>query len=107
MFAAYFDESGIHQSSEVVAVAGYLASVAQWNHFQRNWSDMLTQESIKCFHMTDLESLKGEFEGWNKARQIRVIQKAHTLINVRKEIGVAAAVAVEDHSEVAARVKSP
>src|SRR5574337_667214 len=37
MLAAYFDESGIHSDSSVVAVAGYVAPVNEWQKLELEW----------------------------------------------------------------------
>lgn len=84
MLSAYFDESGTDKTkSSALTVAGYISSVEMWASFQIEWQKMLDDEGLKYFHMTDLECLKDQFSasnGWDKKRQIRVIQRSHDII---------------------------
>ena len=84
MLSAYYDESGTDRSrASALTVAGYISTVEKWANFQIEWQKMLDGEGLEYFHMTDLESLKGQFSasnGWDKKRQIRVIQQSHDII---------------------------
>lgn len=58
MFAVYFDESDTHDGSPVYTVAGYIATVEQWTHFEREWIDLLKELGLwprTAFHMADIE----------------------------------------------------
>ncbi len=84
--AAYFDESGTHDSSPVVVVAGVVSSTKQWLKFDQRWCKALAEEKISVFHMTDFESSEEEFKGWAPEKKrpfiIRLLEiiKKHTRV---------------------------
>jgi len=92
MFTVYVDESGTHDSSEVACVGAYVASVGQWERFDRAWVDeVLEPEGIEIFRRSDLESFHGEFKvGWDSERRKRVLRKAHRVIKRNTRAGRAA-----------------
>lgn len=100
MFTIYLDESGTHDKTDALAVAGYIATEEQWGWLAREWFDLLRSESISLLHMTDLECFQGEFKGWNKARQIRVLSRAHGIIQRRVRVGISSAVIKSHYDEV-------
>jgi len=83
-YSAYFDESGTDRTKSLaLTIAGYISTVEKWSNFQIEWQKMLDDEGLKMFHMSDLECFKGEFspdKGWDKIRQVAVIQRAHDII---------------------------
>lgn len=56
MIQAYFDESGIHQGSNALVIAGYFGTTAQWKAFRKKWLKVLGDFDfpLKDFHTTDL-----------------------------------------------------
>jgi len=59
-FHGYMDETGTHADSEVVGVAGYLATYERWTAFENEWNQAMHLYCVDDFHM-------GEFEGhWNE-----------------------------------------
>jgi len=88
VLAAYVDESGIHQGSPAIIVAAYVSTVDQWGRFDREWSDLLRQEGLSCFHMTDYENRRREFTDWDQARRIRVMGQVTAIIHRRTQLRV-------------------
>jgi hypothetical protein len=80
MLTAYFDDSGTSDEEPVVAVAGYIGSVALWNIFNKRWRAFLSKHGIKQMHRADLESFYGEFKGWNGPLRTEFVKKAHAII---------------------------
>src|ERR1044071_6141048 len=70
-FAAYFDESGTH-GSPILTLAGYIGTIEQWAEFSREWDELLRHEGLTHFHMSKFEARRGEFEGWDNERRLRV-----------------------------------
>src|SRR4030088_1980187 len=66
---AYFDESGHHASTRVVAMGGAIAGPNQWGEHRQRWKETLGRYGVNVFHMTDFENRQGEFLGWNENRR--------------------------------------
>ena len=71
MIYGYFDDSGTHDASLVATMAGYVAHVGRWKKFERAAKKLFKSEGMNVFHATAFESSKGEFDGWEAAKQIR------------------------------------
>ena len=59
--AGYFDESGTGRSDGVLVVAGYVAPVANWMRFEREWTDCIARARLdpkEPFHRTVFEARK-------------------------------------------------
>lgn len=81
---SFFDESGTHEGSAFVVVAGFADFSERWLPFSIEWGKALAKEpAIEYFHSTEANSrLNGEFNGWDKpARDDKVI----SLIDVIKD----------------------
>ncbi len=52
-FSAYFDESGHPDDSPYLVIAGGIAEVEQWAHFEREWTELLAPLGTKLFHAVD------------------------------------------------------
>jgi hypothetical protein len=95
----YFDDSGTHDGSRVVAIGGFIAREEQWQEFEREWKERVLSQ-CKVFRMADLENGYGEFAGWPK-------EKKHSLINTVTEIAlryakhaVSGLVIAQDYDEI-------
>jgi hypothetical protein len=97
-FAAYFDESGTHDSP-ILALACYIATVEQWAHFLREWDEILKQESLTHFHMSKFEARRGEFAGWDNERRLRVQKRLISIIKRRVNVGIFCAVNLAAYDE--------
>jgi hypothetical protein len=62
----YFDEAGIHAQAPIIVVAGYLASIKDWEWLEKKWVEAL--KGVDCYHTTDIEvdPPKGLYEGWTR-----------------------------------------
>lgn len=75
---------------------------------------MLTDAGISMFHMTDFECRQDEFRDWSNDKRRSVIQRAHSLIKLRTNVGICSAVILKDydevfaaHPDIKAQVRSP
>jgi hypothetical protein len=77
MLGAFFDDSGTHQGSDVVAMGGLLGTEPQWDVFEKKWNRTL-QESIegqpplKYFHLTACRNGTDEFARYSPAERDRI-----------------------------------
>lgn len=74
MLAAFFDDSGTHPGSPVVALGGLLGTEAQWNAFGVAWGDLLDRPlpgkpPLRQFHLSPLRVSDGEFKDYRPAER--------------------------------------
>lgn len=65
LYNVYLDESGTHEASGAVAVAGFISNTSKWEAFSLEWKSALDEWQIPAFHMADYESRHGYFESWD------------------------------------------
>jgi Protein of unknown function (DUF3800) len=94
LFKVYLDESGVHDASPVVAVAGYLARPNDWKVFERRWTTAI--KPIKVYHAADAANCRGEFKDWSKQDVAKLAERALPLIPKHTLMAVAAAINLED-----------
>jgi len=100
MLTAYFDDSGTSPSNQVAAVAGYVASAAQWEKFNIEWKRLLSEFGVKAMHRSDLECFEGEFLGWTPAKRTELMIKAQKIIKKHTYLPVGSAVIKADFDEI-------
>jgi Protein of unknown function (DUF3800) len=66
---AYLDEAGTHAGTRLTVMAGWVADEGLWNNFEAQWTGLLQRNGISHVHGTDLQSGKGPFKGWPRARR--------------------------------------
>src|SRR5436853_425600 len=101
MFTAYLDES--YGEADAYSVAGYIATVSQWECFVREWREFCSDEEIEYLHKRELEHCRGQFKKWRdleKSEQDenkkRVNKRACNIILRRVNAGVATQVKKSD-----------
>jgi len=82
IFTAYLDESGTHEESDVVAVAGFFSVADRWVKFSQEWQAVLDYYCLDYFHMTDFESSQGQFKEWDAQKHKDCLNK---LLGIIKE----------------------
>jgi len=98
-FVAYFDESGTHDGSPILTLAGYIADISQWVEFAREWNEILKQGGLTHFHMSKFEARQGEFRGWDNERRLLIQRGLIGIIKRRVNIGVFCAVNLAAYDE--------
>lgn len=96
MVTGYFDDSGTSAHDSVVAVAGYIGSLSQWEKFAREWRSHLSKFNVTVMHRTDLESFHGEFVGWTPEQRTEFVSKAQQIIKRRTYVAIGNAVIKAD-----------
>lgn len=100
VFHGYMDESGTHGGSEVVAVAGYLASYENWLRFESEWNQAMALYCVKDFHMSEFEGHFGEFADnnyWTPTIRHRVIERACQICHEHSILGLGCVVSREQY----------
>src|SRR5688572_11949778 len=95
-FIAYFDDSGHTSDSPVISVAAVAAKAVAWQRFNEKWSKRLRRVRIFSFHMTDYESRRKEFEGWDEDKRLALITDLSSILKNSVECGVGATVIMKD-----------
>lgn len=62
MYSAYFDESGHPNNGTFMVVAGCVAEVDQWVHFEREWLEALAPLDTNIFHTNEFENRNPPFD---------------------------------------------
>lgn len=88
MLTVYCDDSGTDENTRVAVVAGYLSNDAQWELFNKEWTNVLTKFGITGMRRTDLENFRGEFKKWNPARRTALLQQLQPIIKHRTKMAV-------------------
>jgi hypothetical protein len=76
----FMDESGVHDGSPIVTVAGYIGRPADWRDWTKTWLRTLRSAGIKVYHAVDAQNLTGEFEDWDDVRVVELAKKLLPMI---------------------------
>jgi hypothetical protein len=85
MLTTYFDDSGTHDSSEVVLWSGLCGTEDQWAFLNDRWRRKLLNPSpgkieISKFHRTDCHNSLNEFAGWSRTATDFLVQELADII---------------------------
>jgi hypothetical protein len=97
MLAAYFDDAGTHDASEMVVWGGFVGTASQWSDFDKAWRAKLTRPlpgkpHLTKFGLADCERHRGEFAGYGGAESDLLQNECRELIIQSGVIGLAYAV---------------
>lgn len=98
MYSAYFDESGHPDGGEYLVVAGCVADVDQWVHFEREWLDVLAPLGIRVFHTVDFDQGKPPFDRLGESEQIELLRRLTGIIARRVEKTFAQVLRLDDYN---------
>lgn len=90
MLAGYFDDSGTHDGSPAVVVAGVIGTQEQWEAFDAKCAALFARPlpgkpAITAFHLIDCQHANNEFEGYRRAESDALTHDFRRLIT---EVGV-------------------
>lgn len=97
---AFFDESGTHEGSPVLCVAGYVIEEGRVEEFNAKWTETLAQNGLSHFHMVDCAHGAGEFSDISKPDRVAVQTKLIELIRDTSARGVGAMVVASVYDEL-------
>lgn len=100
MLAAYLGESGHSGDSRIVAMGGFLGNAIDWEELGKRWRELMRHHGNGkdlVFHMSHLESLIGEFVGWDEARKRALLSDVFTLLQDFFLIAIGGVVVVEHY----------
>lgn len=80
-FTAYFDESGTHDESKSIAVAGYISTAPLWVEFSAQWQLALNDWGLDHFHMTDFAVKAPPYDKWTESERRERLTRLITVIN--------------------------
>jgi hypothetical protein len=97
MLGAFFDDSGTHPDSPVVAIGGLLGTEEQWDVFAPAWSKLLAEPlpgkpKLSQFHLSPCRAAKGEFRDYREVERDLVTAEFRRVILNTGLMTVAAAV---------------
>ena len=106
-YHGYFDESGTHDGSDVVAVVGYLGTYESWNRWEEEWDSVMAHYAVTDFHMNKFEGRFDEFNWkrywfwpWADETRKRLIERVTTICQQRTIIGLGCALVREQYEKV-------
>jgi hypothetical protein len=104
-FECAFDESGTHEGSPIVCVAGYIMEKSQARELDREWNEVLNwadlEHPLEHFHMADCapDPGNGVFAGISKSHRKQIVSRMIGIIKRRTIQGLAATISVSDFNE--------
>lgn len=105
MLGAFFDDSGTHGGSPVVAIGGLLGTEEQWEVFAKAWADLLAaplpgKPALTQFHLSPCRAGSGEFQSYNLAERDRVTYLFRRIILNTGLVTIASAVDLRAWNEL-------
>jgi hypothetical protein len=97
MLAAYFDDAGTHDTSEMVVWGGFIGTATQWGNFDQAWRAKLMRPlpgkaPLFKFGLADCERHRGDFLTYSGAESDLVQNEFRELIVQAGVIGISYAV---------------
>lgn len=95
----YFDETGTHDGSPVMGVAGYVFTKSNARKFTQKWNAHLRTQGIPFFHMSDCAPSPGNahYKGWSPERRDNHERALIRLIKETSSFGFAECCTVEGY----------
>jgi hypothetical protein len=95
----YFDES--YRDRRVYAIGGYVGRDKEWDLVSKEWRNRRLEDGIQCFHATDCEAGRGEFEHLSKEQRTKLKADLIEIVHKHENLGgFGAAVIIEDFEKV-------
>lgn len=110
---AYVDESGSDDGSAFYVIAGFAATEARWQKFEREWRHALADAGLTYFHMVDAVQRRRAFEKWSTETRDRLLKRLIHIIKSNGLFAFGSAVTMADYREIVKewpptlRVESP
>jgi uncharacterized protein DUF3800 len=100
MFTAYFDESGTHDTSPLILIAGWVGKDTQWEKFSVKWKDILKEYDIDMFHMNKWSNKIGRYGQMKESDRQELIRKLLDCILATVEVGFFGSFHMQSYKEL-------
>ncbi len=100
MYSAYFDESGHPDKGSHLVVAGCIADVGQWVHFDREWKAALAPLGTDVFHMVDFDQRKKPFDALTETQADDLLELLVGIICRRIEKSLAQILRLNEYNAI-------
>jgi hypothetical protein len=100
MYSAYFDESGHPDSGRYLIVAGCIADVEQWVHFEREWLLALAPLNTKVFHAVEFDERMPPFDKLSDQERADLLMRLINIICRRVEKTISGALDLHEHRAI-------
>jgi hypothetical protein len=97
---AFFDESGSHDGSPVLCVAGYAFQKREARLLAREWDTILMQNDLPFFRMVECAHGNDNFEHFDKPQRIKIQTSLIGIIKRRAAHGFAVSVDTKAFAEL-------
>jgi hypothetical protein len=99
LLTCYFDDAG-GADHGYTAVAGWIASVEQWEGFTEDWQGLLSEYGLESFTMKDCAQWKGAFKCWCEDQRKPFIRRACQILKTHVQYGFASIVQHAEYRRV-------
>lgn len=96
----YFDESGSHQDSRLLTVAGYWFEEIQAHRFSKEWRKHLAALGLSFAHMTDCALGYGEYQSLSMQKRIESEKRLIECIKRRTRFGFTVTVNPQEYDTI-------
>lgn len=100
MLVAYFDESGTHAESPIIAVAGFLAPQERWIEYEAKWAHVLEKWGLSVFHMAEYENRQGPYAALTNPDRIELLGSLIEIIAATAWVGISVALVKADYAAI-------
>ncbi len=101
---AFFDESGTHDQSDMVAVGGIVGSYEAFARAEMEWGRVLRKRDLKFFHFTDFMAGHPPYD-WPTTERDNFIERLATIISETATLGIAYGIFKSDYQELRASLR--
>lgn len=104
MLFEFLDDSGTHDDSRMIVLAGFIGEYTEWEAIDREWKRTLDKKEwpsrVKRFHSWDCVHGDKEFERWRFADRLALYGELATLVTKYDILGMSSAVLPESFSRL-------
>ena len=97
LLTTYLDESGTHDQSPIMTMAGYLGTASQWAGFEADWDALLRNGGVQHVHAVDLFKRAKQFKGWRPEAVNCFALSLERVINKHLELGFSVVIRDDDY----------
>jgi len=100
MLTAYLDVS--RGSEPVYVLAGYIASVGQWDRFKPKWDRMLSDYGVDVYAPADLDlkgldgNRLGRYKGWSDEKASAFQRRAFAIVKEHRRVAMGSGIVTSD-----------